>query len=111
MSKFPWLFRRRRIPFWQGVMTEVLIQDGAFLSLVHPAVCESRERTRLRAVCCGWEQFSVTLNTTARYHRYTPRGPLGQRIRESARFAVVQRTVTGAIMIGLGTYLAAGESK
>jgi threonine/homoserine/homoserine lactone efflux protein len=38
-------------------------------------------------------------------------GPLGERIRSSATFRRRQRTVTGAIMIGLGTYLATGESK
>lgn len=36
-------------------------------------------------------------------------GPLGQRIRESARFRRRQRTLTGAVMIGLGTYLAWGN--
>jgi threonine/homoserine/homoserine lactone efflux protein len=38
-------------------------------------------------------------------------GPLGQRIRESARFRRRQRTLTGAVMIGLGTYVALGEAK
>ena len=38
-------------------------------------------------------------------------GPLGQKIRSSPVFRRRQRTVTGAIMIGLGTYLATSESK
>jgi threonine/homoserine/homoserine lactone efflux protein len=36
--------------------------------------------------------------------------PLGQRIRGSERFRR-QRTLTGAVMIGLGSYVAFGESK
>ena len=36
-------------------------------------------------------------------------GPLGERIRSSATFRRRQRTATGAIMIGLGTYLATSE--
>jgi threonine/homoserine/homoserine lactone efflux protein len=38
-------------------------------------------------------------------------GPLGERIRSSAAFRRRQRTVTGAIMIGLGAYLATSESR
>jgi threonine/homoserine/homoserine lactone efflux protein len=35
---------------------------------------------------------------------------LGKKIRSSAVFRRRQRTLTGTIMIGLGTYLAASES-
>ena len=38
-------------------------------------------------------------------------GPLGEKIRSSASFRRRQRTATGAIMIGLGMYLATSESK
>jgi threonine/homoserine/homoserine lactone efflux protein len=38
-------------------------------------------------------------------------GPLGKKIRSSAVFRRRQRTVTGVIMIGLGTYLASSESR
>jgi threonine/homoserine/homoserine lactone efflux protein len=55
--------------------------------------------------------FSVTLNTSADIIVTLLAGPLGQRIRGSARFRQRQRTLTGAVMIGLGTYLALGESK
>ncbi len=53
----------------------------------------------------------VSLNTTGDVIVTLLAGPLGRRIRESARFRRRQRTATGAIMIGLGTYLALGESK
>jgi threonine/homoserine/homoserine lactone efflux protein len=36
-------------------------------------------------------------------------GPLGNYVRSSAKFRKRQRTATGAIMIGLGTYLATSE--
>lgn len=55
--------------------------------------------------------ISVTLNTTADIIVTILAGPLGQRIRESALFRQRQRTLTGAVMIGLGAYLAVGESK
>jgi threonine/homoserine/homoserine lactone efflux protein len=38
-------------------------------------------------------------------------GPLGRLIRSSPTFRRRQRTVTGTIMIGLGTYLAVGDSR
>jgi len=54
---------------------------------------------------------SVVMNTTADLIVIALAGPLGERIRSSAVFRRRQRTVTGAIMIGLGTYLATSESK
>jgi threonine/homoserine/homoserine lactone efflux protein len=51
------------------------------------------------------------MNTTADLIVIALAGPLGERIRSSATFRRRQRTVTGAIMIGLGTYLATSESK
>jgi threonine/homoserine/homoserine lactone efflux protein len=55
--------------------------------------------------------ISVALNTTADLILIALAGPLGEKIRSSATFGRRQRTVTGAIMIGLGTYLATSESK
>ena len=55
--------------------------------------------------------ISVVLNTSADLIVILLAGPLGNRIRSSAVFRRRQRTVTGAIMIGLGTYLATSESK
>jgi len=47
---------------------------------------------------------SVTLNTSADLVVTWFAGPLGNRIRSSARFRRAQRTATGGIMIGLGAY-------
>jgi threonine/homoserine/homoserine lactone efflux protein len=52
----------------------------------------------------------VVLNTSADLIVIWLAGPLGKKIRSSAVFRRRQRTVTGAIMIGLGTYLATSES-
>ena len=102
---------RRRNPFWQGVMTEVLNPKTAlfFLSFIPQFVNRNYGHVFLQFVLLG--TFSVTLNTSADIIVTSLAGPLGQRIRGSARFRQRQRTLTGAVMIGLGTYLALGESK
>ena len=55
--------------------------------------------------------ISVVMNTSADLIVIAMAGPLGERIRSSPKFRRRQRTVTGAIMIGLGTYLATSEGK
>lgn len=102
---------RKRNPFWQGVMTEVLNPKTAlfFLSFIPQFVNRDYGHVFLQFVLLG--TFSVTLNTSADIIVTLLAGPLGQRIRGSARFRQRQRTLTGAVMIGLGTYLALGESK
>ena len=102
---------RARNPFWQGVMTEVLNPKTAlfFLSFIPQFVNRGAGHVFLQFVLLG--TLSVTLNTSADIVVTLLAGPLGQRIRESARFRRRQRTLTGAVMIGLGTYLALGESK
>jgi len=52
---------------------------------------------------------SVGLNTSADLVVTALAGPLGNYVRSSAKFRKRQRTATGAIMIGLGTYLATSE--
>ena len=102
---------RGRNPFWQGIMTEVLNPKTAlfFLSFIPQFVNRGSGHVFLQFVALG--TLSVILNTSADIAVTMLAGPLGQRIRESARFRRRQRTVTGAVMIGLGTYLALGESK
>ena len=102
---------RAKNPFWQGVMTEVLNPKTAlfFLSFIPQFVNHANGHVFAQFVLLG--AISVTLNTTADIIVTLLAGPLGQRIRESARFRRRQRTVTGVIMIGLGTYLAVDESK
>jgi threonine/homoserine/homoserine lactone efflux protein len=101
----------QRNPLWQGVATEVLNPKTAlfFLSFIPQFVSHTGGHIFLQFVTLG--TISVVLNTTADLVVIALAGPLGVRIRSSAVFRRRQRTVTGAIMIGLGTYLATSESK
>jgi threonine/homoserine/homoserine lactone efflux protein len=99
-----------RNPLWQGVATEVLNPKTAlfFLSFIPQFVNRESGNVFLQFVMLG--TFSVVLNTSADMIVISLAGPLGKKIRSSAAFRRRQRTLTGVIMIGLGTYLAAGES-
>ena len=103
--------RPARNPFWQGILTEVLNPKTAlfFLSFIPQFVNRAHGHVFLQFVMLGI--LSVALNTAADIVVTLLAGPLGQRIRGSARFRRRQRTLTGTVMIGLGTYLAFGESK
>jgi threonine/homoserine/homoserine lactone efflux protein len=103
--------RRMRNPLWQGVATEALNPKTAlfFLSFIPQFVNRNAGHVFLQFVALG--TISVALNTSADLIVIALAGPLGERIRSSATFRRRQRTVTGAIMIGLGTYLATSESK
>lgn len=103
--------RPARNPLWQGVATEVLNPKTAlfFLSFIPQFVNRSAGHVFLQFVVLG--TTSVALNTSADLLVIALAGPLGEKIRSSATFRRRQRTATGAIMIGLGTYLAASESK
>src|SRR5947209_5559390 len=100
-----------RNPLWQGVMTEVLNPKTAlfFLSFIPQFVNRLHGHVFLQFVLLG--TLSVTMNTSADIVVTMLAGPLGQRIRSSARFRRNQRTLTGTVMIGLGSYLALGDSK
>lgn len=100
-----------RNPLWQGVATEVLNPKTAlfFLSFIPQFVDRTNGHVFLQFVMLG--TISVVLNTTADLIVIALAGPLGEKIRSSPKFRRRQRTVTGAIMIGLGTYLATSESK
>jgi len=100
-----------RNPLWQGVATEVLNPKTAlfFLSFIPQFVNRSAGHVFLQFVALGI--LSVVMNTSADLIVIALAGPLGERIRSSAKFRRRQRTATGAIMIGLGTYLAIGDSR
>jgi threonine/homoserine/homoserine lactone efflux protein len=100
-----------RNPLWQGVATEVLNPKTAlfFLSFIPQFVNRSGGHVFLQFVALG--TLSVVMNTSADLIVIALAGPLGERIRSSATFRRRQRTATGAIMIGLGTYLAASDSR
>jgi threonine/homoserine/homoserine lactone efflux protein len=100
-----------RNPLWQGVATEVLNPKTAmfFLSFIPQFVNRTSGHVFLQFVTLG--TISVVMNTTADLIVIAMAGPLGEKIRSSATFRRRQLTVTGAIMIGLGTYLATSENK
>ena len=101
----------QRNPLWQGVATEVLNPKTAlfFLSFIPQFVNRANGHVFLQFVTLG--TISVVMNTSADLMVIAMAGPLGERIRSSAPFRRRQQTVTGAIMIGLGTYLAASDAK
>jgi threonine/homoserine/homoserine lactone efflux protein len=103
--------RPLRNPLWQGVATEVLNPKTAlfFLSFIPQFVNRGSGHVFLQFVTLG--TISVVMNTSADLLVIAMAGPLGERIRSSAKFRRRQRTVTGAIMIGLGTYLATSNAK
>lgn len=100
-----------RNPFWQGIATEVLNPKTAlfFLSFIPQFVNRDSGHMFWQFLLLG--TVSVTLNTSADLVVTMFAGPLGNRIRSSAKFRRTQRTATGAIMIGLGTYLAASKAE
>ena len=100
-----------RNPFWQGIATEVLNPKTAlfFLSFIPQFVNRESGHVFWQFLVLG--TVSVSLNTSADLLVTMFAGPLGNRIRSSARFRRTQRTATGAIMIGLGTYLAASKAE
>jgi threonine/homoserine/homoserine lactone efflux protein len=103
--------QRSRNPLWQGIATEVFNPKTAlfFLSFIPQFVNRGAGHVFLQFVLLG--TISVAMNTTADLIVIALAGPLGERIRSSAKFRRRQRTVTGAIMIGLGTFLATNENK
>jgi threonine/homoserine/homoserine lactone efflux protein len=103
--------QKSRNPFRQGIATEVLNPKTAlfFLSFIPQFVDRAAGHVFSQFVVLG--MISVILNTSADLVVAMFAGPLGGRIRSSARFRRTQRTATGAIMIGLGTYLAASKAE
>lgn len=108
---FPGTGARARNPLWQGVATEVLNPKTAlfFLSFIPQFVNRGAGHVFFQFVALG--TVSVVLNTSADLIVILLAGPLAKKMRSSALFRRRQRTVTGAIMIGLGTYLAVSESR
>jgi threonine/homoserine/homoserine lactone efflux protein len=100
-----------RNPFWQGIATEALNPKTAlfFLSFIPQFVNHHSGHVFAQFVLLG--VISVTLNTTADLMVTALAGPLGNRIRSSVVFRRRQRALTGAMMIGLGTYLATSRSE
>jgi threonine/homoserine/homoserine lactone efflux protein len=96
---------------WQGVATEALNPKTAlfFLSFIPQFVNRGAGHVFFQFVVLG--TASVILNTSADMIVILLAGPLGEKPRSSPVFRRRQRTLTGAIMIGLGTYLATSENR
>src|SRR5215472_1034763 len=101
----------RRNPFWQGVVTEVLNPKTAlfFLSFIPQFVSRTSGHVFLQFMALG--AITVLLNTSADFIVIWLAGPLGNRIRCSPLYRRGQHKFTGVVMIGLGTYLAASDSR
>ena len=99
-----------RNPLWQGVATEALNPKTAlfFLSFIPQFVSHTNPHIFWQFLLLG--TISVAMNTSADLIVIALAGPIGTKIRSSARFRRRQRTATGLVMIGLGTYVAAGEN-
>jgi threonine/homoserine/homoserine lactone efflux protein len=99
-----------RNPLWQGVATEALNPKTAlfFLSFIPQFVNRGAGHVFFQFVILG--TTSVILNTSADMIVILLAEPLGKKLRSSIVFRRRQRTLTGAIMIGLGTYLATSEN-
>jgi threonine/homoserine/homoserine lactone efflux protein len=103
--------RPARNPFRQGIATEVLNPKTAlfFLSFIPQFVDRQAGHVFWQFLMLG--SISVSLNTSADLVVTMFAGPLGNRIRSSAKFRRTQRTATGAIMLGLGAYLATSKGE
>jgi len=99
-----------RNPLWQGVATEALNPKTAlfFLSFIPQFVSRSSPHVFWQFLLLG--TISVALNTSADLIVIALAGPLGAKVRSSAKFRRRQRTATGLVMIGLGTYVAIAEN-
>jgi len=97
--------------FRQGIATEVLNPKTAlfFLSFIPQFVNPHLSNVILQFVVLGC--LSVTLNTIADLAVVSFAAPIGVRLKSSPRFRRNQRVISGAAMIGLGTFVALGESK
>ena len=97
--------------FVQGVMTEVLNPKTAlfFLSFIPQFVSVRQGHVALQFLLLG--AISVALNTCADLIVACFAGPLGARMKRSAKLRRGQRTTSGVAMIGLGVYVAASRAR
>jgi threonine/homoserine/homoserine lactone efflux protein len=97
--------------FSQGVMTEVLNPKTAlfFLSFIPQFVSVQQGHVAEQFLLLG--SISVTLNTCADVVVACFAGPLGARMKSSAKLRSRQRAASGVAMIGLGVYVAAARGR
>jgi len=97
--------------FVQGVITEVLNPKTAlfFLSFIPQFVSVRQGHVAAQFLLLG--AISVTLNTCADLTVACFAGPLGSKMKRSAKLRRGQRTASGVAMIGLGVYVAASRAR
>jgi threonine/homoserine/homoserine lactone efflux protein len=97
--------------FAQGVMTEVLNPKTAlfFLSFIPQFVSVQQGHVAAQFLMLG--AISVTLNTCADVLVACFAGPLGARMKRSAKLRSRQRAASGVAMIGLGVYVATARGR
>lgn len=97
--------------FVQGVLTEVLNPKTAlfFLSFIPQFISVPQGHVAAQFLLLG--AISVTLNTCADLVVAGFAGPLGARLKRSAKLRRGQRTASGAAMIGLGVYVATARAR
>jgi threonine/homoserine/homoserine lactone efflux protein len=97
--------------FVQGVMTEVLNPKTAlfFLSFIPQFVSVQQGHVVAQFLMLG--VISVTLNTCADIVVACFAGPMGARMKRSAKLRSRQRAASGVAMIGLGVYVAAARGR
>lgn len=97
--------------FRQGVLTEVLNPKTAlfFLSFIPQFVNPGLGHIVVQFLLLGF--VSVILNTTADLLVVSFAAPIGTRLRSNPRFRRNQRVASGMGIIGLGAFMACGESR
>jgi threonine/homoserine/homoserine lactone efflux protein len=102
---------RARHTLRQGVLTEVLNPKTAlfFLSFIPQFVNPQLGKVTLQFLLLGF--LSVTLNTLADLAVVCFAAPIGIRLKSNARFRRNQRVISGTAMIGLGAFVALGDSR
>lgn len=100
-----------RHAFRQGVITEMLNPKTAlfFLSFIPQFVNPSHGHIVLQFLLLGC--LSVSLNTSADLIVVSFAASIGARLRSSPRWRRNQRVASGLAMIGLGAFVAFGESR
>jgi threonine/homoserine/homoserine lactone efflux protein len=95
--------------FRQGVLTEALNPKTALFFLTFlPQFCQPEHGSlTLQMLVLG--AVSVVFNTSADIAVVFVAGPLGRRLRRSARSWRRQRVATGGVLVGLGVYAAVSD--
>lgn len=102
--------RRSKDAFYQGIVVEALNPKTAlFLLAFVPQFVDPSGPVVPQIIVLG--AISVLSNTVADLVVVFFAGPIGERMRDSARFRRRQRRLTGCALVGLGAYVAVTGEK